>query len=429
MKRWIRVLVGMIAILVSVWAIKKSRKSSETGPGSSVTSSESKNNETGTQGSGAPINGGAPPGLPSNDTDTATGDHSNAANNPGAVSNPNVQPGAGQPGSNQPGTNVTGAIPNGATPGGNAPGGGENQNPAVAVAKQTDEAGNPVVGGGKPVDGAVPKVDGFKGAVPGTPQIAHGVAIPGPAGSSKGSATNLAPPGGPAKGAPANGGTALTQNAANVAAPTPTAKPQPTPTPDVRLKASPAESSCEDQWKQHGTNFKVGGDLAYMTSISVQRPLAPDIATTHIETISQSSASSVKRDISFSSDHPTGILVLTSINPAPELTTTKDSFLALCAATGGRAVHSVLYKLSRAKVLDIADVSVKVGAGTFPAYQMKIEAALLINGKVTNAIADIWMAKNKPGLTVKEVIKIPAKTFTDHGSITISSQLAGTRKI
>jgi hypothetical protein len=187
--------------------------------------------------------------------------------------------------------------------------------------------------------------------------------------------------------------------------------------------------SCDEQWQRYTAVFKVGADLAYMTSISVQRPLAPDIATSHIETVSQSSALAVKRDVVFSSDHPTGILVLTSISPASELTTTKDSFLALCASTGGRAVHSVLYKLSRAKVLDIADVTIKVGAGTFPAYQMKIQATILINGKGTNAVADIWMAKNKPGLTVKEVIKIPAKTYADHGAITISSQLAGTRKI
>ncbi len=121
--------------------------------------------------------------------------------------------------------------------------------------------------------------------------------------------------------------------------------------------------------------------------------------------------------------------MLSSLNAAPSVTTSKQVFLSLCQTAGGRAVSSVLFKLSHIKVIDIVDDNVKVGAGSFPVYRMKLEAGLLINSKVTTAIADVWMAKNKIGLVVKETIKLSPKTFPDHGSITISSQLAGARKI
>lgn len=211
----------------------------------------------------------------------------------------------------------------------------------------------------------------------------------------------------------------------------PSAKTSVSPTVivDNRPKATVPEMSCEEQWRQHVAVFKNGADLAYMTSLAVQRPLASDITTTHIETVTQSSTSSVVRDISFSSDHPSGILVLSSLNAAPSVTTSKQAFLSLCQAAGGRAVSSALFKLSHIKVIDIVDDNVKVGAGSFPVYRMKLEAGLLMNSKVTTAVAEVWMAKNKIGLVVKETIKLSPKTFADHGSMTISSQLAGSRKI
>lgn len=201
------------------------------------------------------------------------------------------------------------------------------------------------------------------------------------------------------------------------------------PVIDDRPKASVPELSCEEQWRHHVALFKTGADLAYMTSLSVQRPLASDITTSHIETITQSSSSGVTRDIAFSSDHPSGILVLSSLSAASSVTTSKQAFLSLCQAAGGRAVSSVLFKFVRGKLLDVADDNVKVGAGAFPVYRMKFAAELMINAKATAVMADIWVAKNKIGLVVKETIKLSPKTFSDHGSITITSQLAGTRKI
>lgn len=390
MKRRIWLIAGIVAILVTAWIIKNSQRS--TRDDAEIPTAE--------------------PGRQEPPSDGATSDNAGSPQ----VAGPTDSALESQSSSTPKATEVT-------------PGASADHRPAVNVPQPTDTAGNPVISSGSRGEQPDPQAVGNTVPVPGSPKTVTGVQIPAPGVTGRGSAPANSNQSGSSHQGTSSGGTALTQNSgANVMA-TPTAKPQPTPTPDVRLKASPAELSCDDQWKQHTSIFKVGADLAYMTTIAVQRPLAPDIAASHIETVSQSSSSTVKRDVVFSSDHPTGILVLTSINPEPELTTSKEVFLSLCQATGGRAVHSVLYKLSRAKVLDIADVNVKVGAGTFPAYQMKLEAALLINGKVVNATADIWMAKQRPGLTVKEVIKIPAKVFTDHGSITISSQLAGTRKI
>lgn len=388
MKRRIWLIAGVVAILGTAWLIKKSRSSlqNQTNIPEGIHNQEAQNSST------TPGNSVASSSLSPGQTPVAAADHAHTI-----------------------GGSVVGTAET------------AGDRPKVAIPSQTDAAGNPVVSGDKLEHQTEPQANGYSGAVPGTPKVAQDSQISAPAGSVKASGAAGKPVQQNESGKASTPASAsLTQNSG---APTQESKGPPTPTPDVRLKASPAELSCEEQWKQHAAIFKVGSDLAYMTTLAVQRPLAPDIAASHIETVLQSSTATVKREIAFSSDHPTGILVLTSISPAPEVTTTKDGFLSLCHATGGRAVHSVLYKLSRAKVLDIADVSVKVGAGTFPAYQMKIEGALFINGKTVNVIADIWMAKNKPGLTVKEVIKIPAKVFTDHGSITISSQLAGTRKI
>lgn len=387
MKRRIWLIAGLAAIVVSAWIIKRAQKSAPVTVPGSVTedgkqvvtpgekpleqdSSDLKPGQTASQ-SGPSTNG--------------EGEHSNTTPNVHAVPGAPVGAGAEIPSINATEPRTTSA--------------GEGQpNTSLrrdGAASQPGEANVPgSVGPGSKDGGAAGRLTG-SGTVAGT----------------KESRTQTGVSGSPAA-------VALT-----------IPKPTPVPTPDVRLKASPAELSCDDQWKQYASIFKVGADLAYMTSIATQRPLASDISTSHIETVTTSSSTSVSRDVAFSSDHPTGILVLATINPAPTLVTGKDTFVSLCQTTGGRAVNSALYKLSRVKLLDIADESVKVGAGTFAAYHMKVEAGLLIGGKVITGIADIWMAKSKSGLAVKEVIRIPPKTFPDHGSITISSQLAGSRKI
>lgn len=356
------------------------------------------------------------PGLPSNSS-------AQNANQPGGVGQLNTQPGGAANPSGEAGKpNV--AVPDGGQPtGANEPG---KPNATTGV----DESAKPSVGGyaGAP-DTTGLNIPGSKKNTPptaGSPTGQQTIPGAGPAGKAKlEQGTGVA----------AQQGSNLTsqqnQNASggggSIA--TATQKPVPSPTPDVRLKASPAEASCDVQWKQSEALFKVGADMAYMTNLSVQRPLAPDIATSHVETIEKSSSSAVVRDVAFSSDHPTGILVLSTLNAAPSITTSKDLFLSLCQATGGRALNSALFKMSRAKLLDIADETTKVGAGTFPSYHMKVEAAMLINAKTVTVIADIWMAKSKIGLPIKEVIKIGPKVFADHGSITINSQLAGSRKL
>lgn len=198
---------------------------------------------------------------------------------------------------------------------------------------------------------------------------------------------------------------------------------------DNKPKASVPQMSCEEQWKAHVGIFKSHSEMIYMTNMAVQRPLASDITTTHIETVHHSSSSKVEREVMFTSDHPTGTLVLTTISPPPSVAISRDTFLQSCTAAGGRAVGSVLFKMARLKLMDVVDDQVKVGAGTFPVYRMKLEAGLVIGGKTVTSNVDVWMAKNKPGLIVKQNIKIPASAFADHGSITMSTQLAGTKNL
>ncbi|MCX6125853.1 MAG: hypothetical protein NTV34_14055 [Proteobacteria bacterium] len=214
----------------------------------------------------------------------------------------------------------------------------------------------------------------------------------------------------------------------NSASPTPNGSsavgsPAPLITPDEGPKATVPKESCEEQWKQYLS------DMVYMTSMSSQKPLAADIATSHIETIKQSSTSAVMRDIAFTSDHPTGALLLTSLGIPTAVNLTRESYLTLCKAAGGRAAGSILFNISRLKLKDISDDRIKVGAGTYQVYKMKIEVGVNLSGKTVSANMEIWMAKSRPGLVVKQNIKFPASVFPEHGNITFTSQLAGGRKI
>lgn len=195
------------------------------------------------------------------------------------------------------------------------------------------------------------------------------------------------------------------------------------------FKASPGEGSCEEQWLRLQKTMKSQSELVYMSNFNVQKPLAPEIPVNQVETIVKSDGNSIKRKVVFESDHPTASLVFSTMELSESVSTIKSDFLETCKAGKQRAVLIAGFVLSNAKVVDVSDETIQVGAGNFKAHRFKMEGTIQVGKRKLKVPAIVWMARTKPGLVLKQTIKFSTNAFPDHGSITISSQLAGTKGV
>jgi hypothetical protein len=208
-----------------------------------------------------------------------------------------------------------------------------------------------------------------------------------------------------------------------------TAKAEAPKPPPIDAGASKPKDSCDDQWKSYQKSFQGGSDMVYQTTMASDKPIASNIETSHFEIIKNSAVSRVLRDVVFSSDHPTGTLILTTMGISPSIEVNRGSFINQCNQALGRSVSSVLFRLDGTNLSEIRDEQVKVGVGVYASFRMKGVFNVQIGKKSVRVASEVWMAKNKPGLVVKQNIRIPANVFPEHGTIRISSQLAGGRKI
>jgi hypothetical protein len=195
--------------------------------------------------------------------------------------------------------------------------------------------------------------------------------------------------------------------------------------PKKRFNAEEPTKNCDGQWQDYVAAMHKGVELVYMTSMAVQKPIGNDISVTHIESVAKSGTDEVKRSMNVSSEHPTGTLVLTTLEMMDQISVNKGLYQQLCSLAEGRAIGSSLFGLSNAKIVSITDAQIQVGLGSFSCYKVKMDAQVVVGKKTKRAVIVNWVDKKRPGLVVKQQLKFPESVFPDHGAITLVSELAG----
>lgn len=211
---------------------------------------------------------------------------------------------------------------------------------------------------------------------------------------------------------------------ANAAAAGPSVSPEANPSPSAAPQSS---ASCDVQWQQYVSHFKVGAKLTYSSSVTytpVGTAVAKKVPAVHTEEVSISSDEQVVRLVTLTSTDPEVSTLLNVFKLVPKISLKKDAFLKLCDKASNIATNTVSFSGGNVQVLENRDEAITSQGQQVTAHYLKLKGDIS-NVPLLGVTSDIevWMSKDIPGLVLRQTSVLANAPVI--GTVTFNDELSG----